>query len=264
MADADHAAPKRPTDLKRRSLVGLALAAGAILLLWLGGVALWALLTVGALVSLAEWAGLVHARRARLGIAMLILIVGMAYALPLMWGTDRATLALLLIAALVLALFPRFGSMSVGLGYIGTAAISILFLREQPNGFALALWTLAIVWATDIGAYFAGHRIGGAKLAPRISPNKTWAGLIGGMVAAGIVGFGIASVGRLPLGAYWLGAPLAVAAQLGDLFESGLKRRAGLKDSGTILPGHGGLLDRVDGVLPVAILVAALVANGSF
>jgi phosphatidate cytidylyltransferase len=130
-------------------------------------------------------------------------------------------------------------------------------------GFALALWTLAIVWATDIGAYFAGRAIGGPKLAPVISPNKTWAGLFGGMVLAGVAGGAITFFGHLPVLTYWLAPLLAIAAQLGDLAESGMKRRAGVKDSGHILPGHGGLLDRIDGMLPVAILVAALVANGN-
>ena len=127
----------------------------------------------------------------------------------------------------------------------------------------LALWTLAIVWATDIGAFFAGRAIGGPKLAPVISPNKTWAGLIGGMIVAAVAGGAIAYVGHLPTRTYWLAPLLAVAAQLGDLAESGMKRRVGVKDSGHILPGHGGLLDRIDGMLPVAILVAALVANGN-
>jgi len=164
----------------------------------------------------------------------------------------------------LMALFPKSGGVALGVGYIGTAAIALLFLREQPQGFLLALWTLVIVWATDIGAYFAGRRIGGAKLAPSISPNKTWAGLVGGMLAAAIVGGLIAYAAQLPAMALWLAAPLAVVAQLGDLLESGMKRRAGVKDSGKILPGHGGLLDRIDGMLPVAIVVAALVANGNF
>jgi phosphatidate cytidylyltransferase len=187
----------------------------------------------------------------------------MSYALPMLWGTDRATLALLLIGAMAMTMFPKAALTALGVGYIGTAAIAILFLREQPLGFALALWTLAIVWATDIGAYFAGRAIGGPKLAPTISPNKTWAGLIGGMVAAAIVGTLIAKFGHLPTRAVWIAPLLAVAAQIGDLVESGMKRHVGVKDSGRILPGHGGLLDRIDGMLPVAILVAALVANGS-
>jgi len=258
MADA-----KPKSDLATRSLIGALLAIVAIGLLWLGGVALWAVLTVVACIALIEWAGLVRAHRARLGIGLLVLLVGMSYALPMLWGTDRATLALLLIAAMAMAMFPKAALTAVGVGYIGTAAISILYLREQPLGFALTLWTLASVWATDIGAYFAGRAIGGPKLAPTISPNKTWAGLIGGMATAALVGALIARFGHLPTRAIWIAPLLAIVAQAGDLVESGMKRHVGVKDSGKILPGHGGLLDRIDGMLPVAILVAALVANGS-
>jgi phosphatidate cytidylyltransferase len=257
------AAAEGKSDLGLRSVIGLALAAVAILVLWLGGASLWMLLTIGAVVALIEWAGLVRAHRARLGIGIIVLLLGMSYALPMLWGTDRATLALLLIAAMLMAMFPKAALTAVGVGYIGTAAIAILFLREQPLGFALALWTLAIVWATDIGAYFAGRAIGGPKLAPAISPNKTWAGLIGGMIAAGIAGAVIAKLGHLSTRTLWIAPLLAVVAQIGDLVESGMKRHVGVKDSGKILPGHGGLLDRIDGMLPVAIVVAALVANGS-
>jgi phosphatidate cytidylyltransferase len=257
------AAAEGKSDLATRSAIGAALAAIAIGVLWLGGVVLWALLTIVAVIALIEWARLVKAHRARLGIGLIVLLVGMSYALPMLWGTDRSTLALLLIASMLMALFPKAAGTAVGVGYIGTAAISIFFLRQQPLGFALALWALAIVWATDIGAFFAGRAIGGPKLAPTISPNKTWAGLIGGMVSAAVVGAVIARLGHLPTRALWFAPLLAVAAQLGDLAESGMKRRVGLKDSGSILPGHGGLLDRIDGMLPVAIIVAALVANGS-
>lgn len=258
MADAR---PK--SDLAMRSLIGALLAVVAVGVLWAGGVVLWILLTLIACVALIEWAGLVRAHRARLGIGLLVLLVGMSYALPMLWGTDRATLALLLIGAMAMAMFPKAATTALGVGYIGTAAISILFLRAQPLGFALALWALAIVWATDIGAYFAGRAIGGPRLAPKISPNKTWAGLIGGMVVAGIAGALIAKFGHLPAATLWLAPLLAVVAQIGDLIESGMKRHVGVKDSGKILPGHGGLLDRIDGMLPVAIVVAALVANGS-
>jgi phosphatidate cytidylyltransferase len=126
----------------------------------------------------------------------------------------------------------------------------------------LALWTLVVVWSTDIGAYFAGRGIGGPKLSPAISPNKTWAGLGGGVAAALAGGYGLATVLSLPTPLLWLGAPMAVLAQTGDLFESWLKRRAGVKDSGRILPGHGGVLDRLDGLVPVAVAVASLLMLG--
>ena len=119
--------------------------------------------------------------------------MALLFAAPALWGTDRSTVALLLILALLLMLLPRAVPIVWGMAYVGTAAIALLFLRGQPNGFALTLWTLAIVWSTDIGAYFAGRRFGGPKLAPRISPNKTWAGLAGGVVSAAVVGAVIAS-----------------------------------------------------------------------
>ncbi|UAK25345.1 phosphatidate cytidylyltransferase [Sphingomonas nostoxanthinifaciens] len=266
MADAEiQATPsKRGSDLGRRAVVGVVLAAVALGALWTGGIVLWMLATIVALVALIEWGGLVGADRLRLAGAIVILAVAMAYAMPMLWDTDRSTVSLLLIAALLFALAPGCAPTAWGLAYAGTASIGLLYLRELPNGLMLALWTLVIVWATDIGAYFAGRAIGGAKLAPSISPNKTWSGLIGGMAAAAIVGGLVAAGGRLPFATLWLGAPLAIVAQAGDLLESWLKRRAGVKDSGRLLPGHGGVLDRIDGALPVLILVAAINANGTF
>ncbi|WP_395832439.1 phosphatidate cytidylyltransferase, partial [Elstera sp.] len=128
-------------------------------------------------------------------------------------------------------------------------------------GREMVLWLRGVVWATDTGAYFVGRMIGGPRLAPTISPNKTWAGLIGGMAAAGGIGalIGTSVGGSGPLLAL-LGAGLAVVAQTGDLAESALKRHAGVKDSGRMIPGHGGILDRVDGLMPVALVLVLLVA----
>ena len=155
-----------------------------------------------------------------------------------------------------------------GFVYCLLPAISLLWIRERAefegigSGFDLLIWVFLVVWSTDIGAYFAGRAIGGAKLAPSISPNKTIAGLIGGVIAATVLaGAWVYAVG-LPAMLLWLAPPFAVAAQLGDLFESGLKRQAGVKDSGSWLPGHGGLLDRLDGLVPVAVLTAALMLTG--
>ena len=155
-----------------------------------------------------------------------------------------------------------------GFVYCLLPAVSLLWIRERAeyegigSGFDLLIWVFLVVWSTDIGAYFAGRAIGGPKLAPSISPNKTVAGLIGGVLAATIFsGLWVYGV-KLPASLLALAAPLAVAAQLGDLFESGLKRRAGVKDSGTWLPGHGGLLDRLDGLVPVSVLTAAMMIAG--
>ena len=117
---------------------------------------------------------------------------------------------------------------------------------------------LLVVWSTDIGGYFAGRGLGGPKLWPRVSPKKTWAGAIGGFVASLLIATGFATMGygkALPL--LVLAAALSIAAQLGDLFESAVKRRFGVKDSSQIIPGHGGLLDRLDGFV-AAIIMAAI------
>ena len=119
------------------------------------------------------------------------------------------------------------------------------------------MFVLLVVWVTDIGGYFAGRGIGGPKLWPRVSPKKTWAGAIGGfaaslVVAAGFAALGLGKTGPLLL----LGAVLSIASQLGDLFESAVKRRFGVKDSSHIIPGHGGLMDRLDGFVAAVVLAA--------
>jgi phosphatidate cytidylyltransferase len=145
-----------------------------------------------------------------------------------------------------------------GFFYALLPALALLWIRERDaHGLALLIWSFIVTWSTDIGAYFAGRRFGKRKLAPTISPNKTVEGLYGGIAAATILGGAFALATGLGLPLLALAPVLAVAAQGGDLFESGMKRRAGVKDSGTLLPGHGGALDRLDGLVPVAVLTAA-------
>lgn len=154
----------------------------------------------------------------------------------------------------------RFGWIALGLFYAGAALVGSIVVRQDAEyGFGALLLVLAVVWASDIGGYFAGKSIGGAKLAPRISPNKTWAGAIGGFILSLLVAAGFAAAGQgrlIPL--LLLAAALSVVSQAGDLFESAVKRRFGVKDSSNIIPGHGGLLDRLDGFV-AAIALAALV-----
>ncbi len=179
---------------------------------------------------------------------------------------DFRTLAVLLGAGIVTAPlvcgFSR-GRMpwlyTIGFPVIAVSCICWLLLRVMPEGRETVLWLMGVVWATDTGAYFSGRAIGGPRLAPRLSPNKTWAGLIGGMVSAAAVAAVIASFvqGAAALLAL-LGALLAIVAQTGDLAESALKRHAGVKDSGRLIPGHGGILDRVDGLMPVAAVLVLL------
>jgi phosphatidate cytidylyltransferase len=151
-----------------------------------------------------------------------------------------------------------------GVVYIGLPCVCLVWLRNvEQHGFQAVLWLLVVVWATDIFAYFVGRGVGGPKLAPRISPSKTWAGLAGAVGGAVAVGASVPLPGHSRWAAAVLAGVLAVVAQAGDLFESHLKRRAGVKDSGRLLPGHGGLLDRVDGLLvatPAFVLV--FIAHG--
>lgn len=153
--------------------------------------------------------------------------------------------------------------------YTLAALAALLWLRHQPvMGRETLIWILACVWATDIGAYFVGSLAGGAKLAPSISPSKTWSGLVGGMawaaVASALAGWVFGHGETVMLAA--VGAALAVVAQAGDLLESAAKRRAGVKDSGRLIPGHGGVLDRVDGLVAVLVAVAImrLIAGGAW
>ncbi|HEX8840296.1 MAG TPA: phosphatidate cytidylyltransferase [Sphingomicrobium sp.] len=145
-----------------------------------------------------------------------------------------------------------------GFIYAVVPALALLWIRERDaHGLALLVWAFIVTWATDIGAYFAGRRFGHRKLAPAISPNKTVEGLYGGIAAATLFGGAWALATDLGVALLALAPVLAIAAQAGDLFESGMKRRAGVKDSGALLPGHGGALDRLDGLVPVATLTAA-------
>lgn len=172
----------------------------------------------------------------------------------------------LLVAAAATAMFYEWWLMSRAWGprwtvggfvYALIPAVALLWLRERDQqGLDLLLWVFIVTWATDIGAYFVGRAFGKKKLAPSISPNKTMAGLYGGVATATVLAGAWVYLRHLNAALYILAPILAVAAQGGDLFESWLKRRAGVKDSGHWLPGHGGLLDRLDGLVPVAVLTA--------
>jgi phosphatidate cytidylyltransferase len=189
-----------------------------------------------------------------------IVMIGVALAAAVAGGTWFAVL----VAAAAAVMFTEwtrmvrgwgFSWLLAGFGYALIPALALLWIRERgAHKLDMLLWVFIVTWSTDIGAYFAGRSIGGPKLAPAISPNKTWAGLFGGMIAASLLGgLWVVELG-LPRRLLLLAPMFAVGAQLGDLFESGLKRRAGVKDSGTILPGHGGVLDRLDGLVVVATL----------
>jgi phosphatidate cytidylyltransferase len=147
---------------------------------------------------------------------------------------------------------------AAGFLYAAAAELASVLVRLDPvKGFAALMFVLLIVWVTDSGGYFAGRGIGGPKLWPRVSPKKTWAGAVGGLaaslaVAAGFAAFDLGRIGPLLM----LSGALSAVSQLGDLFESAVKRRFGVKDSSHIIPGHGGLMDRLDGFVAAVVLAA--------
>lgn len=198
------------------------------------------------------------------GIAMIAVALGAAWVGGMIFAV--------LCAAAATAMFYEWSRMVRGWGwpwqvagfvYALVPALSLLWIRERAHdGFAQLIWVFLVTWSADTGAYFTGRALGGPKLAPSISPAKTVSGLVGGIVVASLVAGWWAYANHLQTQWYWLAPLLALASAMGDLFESWLKRKAGVKDSGTILPGHGGILDRLDGLVPVATLAGLVVLGG--
>ncbi|MCP1470642.1 phosphatidate cytidylyltransferase [Sphingobium sp. OAS761] len=249
------------SELRTRTIVGVALIGVALGTLLSGGLLFWLLLVIAGVLMQGEWAGLVKAGRDHRRLSMYAVSFPLAILCPLAAGLSWLGFGLMMGAFFFVAMVTRSFRLALGIPYVCIPIMALLFLRgQEPNlfGLLLAFWTLALVWATDIGAYFAGRAIGGPKLAPRVSPSKTWAGLGGGVLAALILGFLLHRFAGLPIQLAAASGLLAVTAQLGDLLESWMKRRAGVKDSGTLLPGHGGVMDRLDGVVAAAPLAAAL------
>jgi CDP-diglyceride synthetase len=254
---------RTPSNLRLRMVASVGMIAVALVALLLGGFAFWLLAVVVALFMMAEWADLMKtpASPKRLGqFALSVPLATMAPAWLILETRDFFTLGLVAGASFFVAIVTRLPRLAWGVVYCGLPVLALVFLRRQEHGLLFALWAMSLVWACDIGAFFAGRSIGGPKLAPRLSPNKTWAGLIGGVVAATLLALLLHWDRGLPWRLTLATPLLAVVSQGGDLFESWLKRRAGVKDSGTILPGHGGVLDRLDGLVPVAPVAALLVA----
>jgi len=155
--------------------------------------------------------------------------------------------------------------------YIAVPCLFLIWLRnDQDNGRIFIIWFFCVIWATDIGAYVFGKAIGGIKLAPRISPNKTWAGFIGGLMSAMVIAWALTAwhgSAIAPQVLIALSALLSLTGQIGDLIESWVKRYFDVKDSGKIIPGHGGILDRVDAILlavPVAAIIGMTYGIGNF
>jgi phosphatidate cytidylyltransferase len=264
-------APSAPSDLTTRFAAAVVMIAIASVAVYLGGWPFRLLVAAGAAVMLVEWCDMHRTPRAWTWFGVLLL-VGPTLVLPeLLFPAAERDPAVLesglfdplwMGAAVTAALALLYGLASrrvpLGWGFLYVAIPSFALLVLSWAWFELVFWLLLVTWATDIFAYFAGRSIGGPKLAPRISPNKTWAGLIGGMAGAEAVG---ALAGwLLGIGSPFLyvGGLLGLLAQMGDLYESAVKRRHGVKDSGSLIPGHGGVLDRLDGLLPVILATLLL------
>lgn len=245
-------------DLAPRVASALVLVPLALACIWAGGV-FWAALVTLVTVGLGwEWVRLTDLLPVSLpGLA----IPGIAVLVVLLAASGFWPAALAIAAAGSLALALSAGWRGLGLPYIAAAALGLLWLRDDAaTGLANLLFAVLIVWASDIGAYLAGRAVGGPKLAPAISPGKTVSGALGGLAAAALTGLGVgfASAGALSWRAAALAVVLAVVAEAGDLLESWIKRRCGKKDSSHLIPGHGGLLDRLDALMAVAPVAALL------
>ena len=259
------AAPAAATERGSRNLLtrivaAMVLAPLAIAIAYAGGwlwIVLVTLIVIGLYVEWLTVVGLARDIRVVLSGSAALAIAGLC----LMAGRSEISFGVLGIGLVVSALIApeRRNWVAAGFLYAAAAEVASVMVRlDAAYGFSALMLVLLVVWATDIGGYFAGRSIGGPKLWPRVSPKKTWAGAIGSFVASLAVagGFAALDLGKTaPL--LLLGALLSVVSQLGDLFESSVKRRFGVKDSSHIIPGHGGLLDRLDGFV-AAVLVAAI------
>ena len=250
----------RWSDLRTRTASALVLAPLAIFCVWQGGLA-WDLLLLVALGGLGwEWGRLAGLGRPYALVAALALL----WCAAVWCNAVTGLLSMVLLTALVAWFYNRFTAW--GIPYAAIGGIALLWLRHRPAGLADTIFLVLVIWGTDVGAYLAGRLMGGPKLAPRISPGKTWSGSVGGLLIGAGAGAVLAgAMHGFALRAFAAGALLSLCAQAGDLLESAIKRRLGVKDSGRTIPGHGGLFDRLDGFLaaaPVAALLALCVHGG--
>lgn len=261
-------------ELPARAVSGVVMGVVAVAAVAWGGILFSAIVAAGAIAALREWHRLVSP-----GYFLRELIPTGLATIAVVWlahipdGVAPALVAILLGAgsAALLASFRRPAKLwpipwhGLGAFYVGLPALAFVLLRDEPRGALLVGGLFVAVWTADTGALFFGRLIGGPKLAPDLSPNKTWAGFLGGTLAAGAgeaLYVGLLG-GAVPRGAAF-GIFLALAGHCGDLFESWVKRQFRAKNTGRLIPGHGGMLDRIDSLLFAAPACAALIFLSGF
>jgi len=244
------------SELGRRIVSAIILGLLVLAATWIGGATFRLVAALIILLVFYEWSAMVASQPRTRPLNMLGWVAAALAALLLVAGESRlALVSIILGCAIVIAwgwLAERSWWIGAGVLYAGLSGIALAGIRgDNGDGLVVLLFVFAVVWATDIAAYFSGRFFGGPKLAPRISPSKTWSGAIGGAFAGVVAGTAVAFLARsetsplVPLAAL----VLSIASQMGDLFESWVKRRCGVKDSSHLIPGHGGVMDRVDGLV---------------
>jgi phosphatidate cytidylyltransferase len=249
-------------NLLLRVVSSAALAPVAVATAYFGGWVFIAFWTIAALAIWWEWVHLVYPSDHRGPFITGACALALAAALA---GADHSQIALFITALGAIAVTVLSSRdpawIAGGVVYAGALLLASVYLREEtPAGFVAIVFLFAVVWSADVAGYFAGRAFGGPKLAPSISPKKTWSGAIGGLFASIAAALAMAQVigSNEFLRAALLGGMLSVAAQAGDLFESRIKRRFDVKDSGGLIPGHGGVMDRLDGYLAAAVVFAMI------
>jgi len=254
MNQSSSTTPPKKSGLLLRVLSALVMLPVAVFIILYGGIVYGLFVALLMVLILYEWNGICEGRAFNAAFVLqsvfgLLLVYSLYYVVYFPPYIYLAPLVLLVAACLYFRIKLYFALL--GMLYALLPALSLMVLRQNSDGW-IVLWMMIIVWSMDTGAYFAGKNIGGPKMAPRISPNKTWAGLVGGAIMAVILGLGSAYYfnlgGNMAVIALVAGL-LAIWSQIGDLAESALKRHFNVKDSGAIIPGHGGIMDRVDGVV---------------
>jgi phosphatidate cytidylyltransferase len=260
------------SDLRLRVISALVMAPAAIGVAYLGGWFFAVFWAGAATIVVYEWMTLVCGKERQsvlvVGVATVMIAVALFAGGHLSaWRNSLLVTALVVLAVGMLAagaMAPRGRGLWVasGVPYAGAMGLAPLYLRSDIEfGFVAIIFLFAVVWTTDIAAYFVGRAVGGPKLAPRLSPKKTRSGAAGGLVGAALAAMLVVSVsgaGNAFVGTVLVALALSIAAQGGDLFESAVKRRFGAKDAGALIPGHGGLMDRLDGFVAAAVLACLI------